>query len=76
MNGVNPSLAEGSTGGVYYMRDANRNIVGVFKPKDEEPYAPNNPHDYIGFAVGDVGIKSGEGGGGYFCFLSFTHTDP
>lgn len=31
------------TGGAYFMRNQRRRIVAVFKPNDEEPYAPNNP---------------------------------
>ena len=31
------------TGGAYFMRNQRRRIVAVFKPRDEEPYAPNNP---------------------------------
>lgn len=35
------------TGGVYYLRTKSRRIVAVFKPSDEEPYAPNNPKRYL-----------------------------
>lgn len=35
------------TGGVYYLRTKSRRIAAVFKPSDEEPYAPNNPKRYL-----------------------------
>ena len=44
-SGVSPCLADGCCGGTYFLRDAtSRHICLVFKPGDEEPYAPNNPH--------------------------------
>lgn len=46
--GVQPQLINDGLGGAYYLRDdADRN-VGVFKPVDEEPYAPANPKGYAG----------------------------
>lgn len=43
--GVVPTLSEGAMGGTYFLRDTlSRNICVVFKPSDEEPYAPNNPY--------------------------------
>ncbi|OWY96684.1 Phosphatidylinositol 3 and 4-kinase, partial [Phytophthora megakarya] len=35
------------TGGVYYLRTKNRRLTGVFKPADEEAYAPNNPKEFL-----------------------------
>lgn len=29
--------------GSYYVQDINKEILAVFKPKDEEPFAPLNP---------------------------------
>ena len=42
--GIRPILAEGSMGGTYFLRDRSKAIQLVFKPSDEEPLAPNNPH--------------------------------
>ena len=42
--GVRPILAEGAMGGTYFLRDRSKGIQLVFKPNDEEPFAPNNPH--------------------------------
>ena len=44
--GVEPILAEGAMGGSYFLRDKSRAIQLVFKPSDEEPHAPNNPHEH------------------------------
>lgn len=57
--GISPTAANSCAGGVYFVRDRLRNIVGVFKPEDEEPYALNNPNGYAGFSVGQNGMKSG-----------------
>ena len=46
------------------MRDAERRNVGIFKPVDEEAYAPNNPRGYQGkFGQQSLraGVLSGEG---------------
>jgi len=41
--GVYPSrIAQGSSGS-YFVKDENRAIIGVFKPKNEEPYGQLNP---------------------------------
>lgn len=40
---VPPVLVEDCTGGVYLLRTRARRLAAVFKPADEEPYAPNNP---------------------------------
>lgn len=58
-----PTLTWDGTGGTYLMKDAYRNVRGVFKPIDEEPYAPMNPRGYIGRLKGNgirPGILSGE----------------
>ena len=41
--GVSPVLATKGVSGAYWMRGADRRIVGLFKPFDEEMRAPNNP---------------------------------
>ncbi|ETP49337.1 hypothetical protein F442_05118 [Phytophthora nicotianae P10297] len=43
---VAPIPIDDCTGGVYYLRTKNRRLTGVFKPADEEAYAPNNPKQY------------------------------
>jgi hypothetical protein len=40
---VPPILVEDCTGGVYLLRTRAQRLAAVFKPADEEPYAPNNP---------------------------------
>jgi len=42
--GIAPSLVGDCMGGTYFLRDSKKAIVVVFKPSDEEPYAPQNPH--------------------------------
>lgn len=62
--GLSPQLAFDGTAGTYMMRDASRQTVGIFKPIDEEAYAPNNPRGYVGdFGQTSFrsGILSGEG---------------
>ncbi|KAF1811494.1 phosphatidylinositol 4-kinase type 2-alpha [Eremomyces bilateralis CBS 781.70] len=41
--GVHPKLISQGSSGSYFARTAEGEIVGVFKPKDEEPYASKNP---------------------------------
>lgn len=41
--GFKPELSLEGTGGTYFLQDAARQKVAVFKPHDEEPFAPNNP---------------------------------
>ena len=36
-----------SVGGAYFLRDRLGRYIGVFKPADEEPFAPNNPRSYL-----------------------------
>ncbi|CAM9366562.1 unnamed protein product, partial [Ectocarpus fasciculatus] len=46
--GVTPTLSEGAMGGTYFLRDAwSQHICVVFKPADEEPFAPNNPYNAV-----------------------------
>jgi len=46
--GLVPNLTMGGTAGTYFLRNPNRNIIAVFKPLDEEAFAPNNPRGYTG----------------------------
>eukprot|EP00566_Odontella_aurita_P004884 CAMPEP_0113551510 /NCGR_PEP_ID=MMETSP0015_2-20120614/14563_1 /TAXON_ID=2838 /ORGANISM="Odontella" /LENGTH=789 /DNA_ID=CAMNT_0000452407 /DNA_START=742 /DNA_END=3111 /DNA_ORIENTATION=- /assembly_acc=CAM_ASM_000160 len=45
--GLKPDLVLDGSGGTYYLHDARKVRVAVFKPADEEPYAENNPRGYI-----------------------------
>jgi len=45
--GLKPVLVLDGTGGTYFLHDARKAKVAVFKPGDEEPYAENNPRGYI-----------------------------
>jgi hypothetical protein len=56
--GLAPVLAPSGLGGTYFLRNANDSIVGVFKPEDEEAYAPNNPRGLSG-RMGTRGVRSG-----------------
>ena len=46
--GLAPTLALDGMGGTYILKDARRRPVAVFKPRDEEPFAPNNPRGLAG----------------------------
>jgi hypothetical protein len=39
-SGLKPKLTDEGTSGTYEMRSAQKEKVGVFKPIDEEPFAP------------------------------------
>lgn len=41
--GVAPKLISQGSSGSYFMYDPHGRVVGVFKPKDEEPYGPLSP---------------------------------
>ncbi|KAF2154278.1 phosphatidylinositol 4-kinase type II subunit alpha [Myriangium duriaei CBS 260.36] len=41
--GVHPKLISQGSSGSYFARTPEGKVVGVFKPKDEEPYANKNP---------------------------------
>lgn len=41
--GMHPKLISQGSSGSYFARNTSGKIVGVFKPKDEEPYASKNP---------------------------------
>jgi len=43
-----PKLTEEGISGSYFLENVNRHRVAIFKPLDEEPYAPNNPKGYVG----------------------------
>jgi hypothetical protein len=41
--GVHPLMISQGSSGSYFARNRDGKVVGVFKPKDEEPYAAGNP---------------------------------
>ncbi len=45
------------SGGAYLLRSPNKEIVAVYKPTDEEPYAPNNPRGYT--STTPMSLRSG-----------------
>jgi Phosphatidylinositol 3- and 4-kinase/Ubiquitin family len=45
--GLKPELVLDGSGGTYFLHDAKKSKVAVFKPADEEPYAKNNPRGYL-----------------------------
>mmetsp|Transcript_55791 Transcript_55791/g.179053 ORF Transcript_55791/g.179053 Transcript_55791/m.179053 type:complete len:540 (+) Transcript_55791:89-1708(+) len=56
--GVKPHLVEDGLGGTYFVRDCGGRSIAVFKPRDEEPLAPNNPKVHTGAGQG-MGLKDG-----------------
>jgi len=44
--GLKPEFVLDGSGGTYFLHDAQKAKVAVFKPADEEPYAENNPRGY------------------------------
>jgi hypothetical protein len=58
-----PLLTDNGSGGVYLLKDKRNQTLAIFKPADEEAYAPNNPRGLDG-AMGTpstrLGIRSGE----------------
>jgi len=47
-SGVLPVLAENGSGGTYFLKSRASETLAVFKPKDEEAGAPQNPRGYPG----------------------------
>lgn len=63
--GLKPELASGGSSGTYWCFDRKGNRIGVFKPAQEGPHAPNNPR-LIGFLrriydIGRPGHRCNEG---------------
>jgi hypothetical protein len=56
--GLTPTLTMEGTGGTYFLRDAKRAVRAIFKPLDEEAFAPNNPKGYLN-RMGSRGFRSG-----------------
>lgn len=57
-DGIKPNLVEDGLGGTYFVKDRSGKSVAVFKPRDEEPLAPNNPKVHAGGGQG-TGLKEG-----------------
>jgi hypothetical protein len=55
---LNPQLTMDGTGGTYMHRNKDHKTVAVFKPLDEEAFAPYNPRGYTG-KLGSPGFREG-----------------
>jgi hypothetical protein len=58
-----PKLTDDGTSGAYRMRNTEKENVAIFKPIDEEPFAPNNPRGHegpFGSQTFRPGVLSGE----------------
>jgi len=59
LSGVVPRLTDDGTGGTYQLYNrTKRNVIAMFKPRDEEAFAPNNPRQYVGKPESE-GIRPG-----------------
>jgi hypothetical protein len=56
--GLKPKLTDDGTSGTYLMRGVAKKPLAVFKPIDEEAFAPNNPRDHVG-AFGSQSFRAG-----------------
>ena len=56
--GIQPKLTPEGTSGSYILFGNNHTPVAIFKPSDEEAYAPNNPHNLIG-QLGSKSLRKG-----------------
>jgi hypothetical protein len=64
VQGLVPILILDGTSGTYNLRNTNKDTVALFKPIDEEAFAPNNQKGYtdkFGSETFRKGILSGEG---------------
>ncbi len=63
VSGLKPKLTDEGTCGTYMMRSKHQETIAIYKPIDEEPFAPNNPRGYVGDfgnATCRPGVLSGE----------------
>eukprot|EP00921_Rhytidocystis_pertsovi_P001249 GHVQ01002121.1.p1 GENE.GHVQ01002121.1~~GHVQ01002121.1.p1 ORF type:complete len:1082 (+),score=164.66 GHVQ01002121.1:862-4107(+) len=61
---IAPKLTMDGTGGTYLLQNCQRKVLAVFKPTDEEAFAPFNPRGYEGKMNQQgfrAGVLSGEG---------------
>jgi len=56
--GLIPKLTFDGTSGSYFLQNKFRKNVAIFKPFDEEPFAPNNPKGYVN-KLGSTGFRAG-----------------
>lgn len=56
--GLAARLAMEGTGGTYFLRNPKKQPILVFKPADEEAFAPNNPRSYTG-TMGQPSFRPG-----------------
>lgn len=45
-SGLIPKLTDDGTSGAYFLRNLDKKNIAIFKPIDEEPFAPNNPRGH------------------------------
>mmetsp|Transcript_12395 Transcript_12395/g.18589 ORF Transcript_12395/g.18589 Transcript_12395/m.18589 type:complete len:670 (-) Transcript_12395:137-2146(-) len=57
--GLAPVLSIEGTGGTYFMMDVCKRKLAAFKPRDEEPFMPNNPRGFVGLGVPEVSMRPG-----------------
>ncbi len=58
LEGLAPTLIPDGTSGTYRLRDPKKETISLFKPIDEEAFAPNNKKGYIG-KFGQEGFRKG-----------------
>ena len=59
IEGLIPKLSENGTSGTYFLQNVNRKNIAVFKPRDEEPFMPNNPKGYNNIKGEKMGFRKG-----------------
>ncbi|KAI3426258.1 hypothetical protein D9Q98_008633 [Chlorella vulgaris] len=52
-----PEAASEGLGGTYFFTNEAGQKIGIMKPCDEEPLAPNNPKGFVGRQLGEPGLK-------------------
>jgi hypothetical protein len=57
--GLKPEFIMDGSGGSYFIHDARKSRLAVFKPADEEPYAENNPRRYIQQGNQQLSLRDG-----------------
>jgi hypothetical protein len=57
--GLKPEFVLDGSGGNYFLHDARKVKIAVFKPADEEPYAENNPRGYLNQPGQDMSLRKG-----------------
>jgi len=57
--GLKPEFILDGSAGSYFLHDARKNRISVFKPADEEPYAENNPRGYLNQPGQSMSLRQG-----------------